>query len=463
MFESPIMLFFFILCVFYLFHKLLNIDASSRSQILMIVSSIIISACIYFVTQYVYVLDIIFIIAASVLVTKLIFHKNIKLTFITITISYGISYFLHIVTLPLIGVVAYLFELMNMKLLLREILSTALSGILQILLASIPFRFKRFRKGMPYLHKEEFFNFGTAVGAITVLSTVLLNIFRESTIIDTIIFCTYITLGILLLIWWRNYLHTEYNALRFTHDYNSLESELEQLMLLNNAQKADIEKLSSIVHRDNKLIPAMAMSVTTLLNDSANGQSVSPDLCHKMLNELDTMIADRKGILPSAQSFTGFSTQEPRTDAIINYFEGKALNQKVELILDIEHTYCENYSDFISSKDICTILADLLENALNATIDTINPKVRLFIGITPKKELIIQVYDNGPFFDKKVLQHMGIKRIITHAHTGGSGIGYITIHELVNKYNGHYHVNENINDADYTKYIEVVFNTPIPQ
>ena len=69
--------------------------------------------------------------------------------------------------------------------------------------------------------------------------------------------------------------------------------------------------------------------------------------------------------------------------------------------------------------------------------------VFLSIEASPNK-YTISVFDSGDFFSKEVIKRLGKKRYTTHKDTGGSGIGMMTVFELLKIYNASFSINEKI-------------------
>jgi sensor histidine kinase regulating citrate/malate metabolism len=84
----------------------------------------------------------------------------------------------------------------------------------------------------------------------------------------------------------------------------------------------------------------------------------------------------------------------------------------------------------ISESDLNTVLADLIENALTAVKNSAVKKVLVSIGAADNA-YFISVFDSGEPFLPEVLESIGKKRITTRAGEGGSGIGLMTLHEII--------------------------------
>jgi hypothetical protein len=108
--------------------------------------------------------------------------------------------------------------------------------------------------------------------------------------------------------------------------------------------------------------------------------------------------------------------------------------------------------------ELITLICDLGENAIIATKEKLNGNILLSFGLTEELVPYFNFYDNGSFFDKKVIANMGRRRITTHKEDGGNGIGLMTLFEILNKYNASYSLNEQLINSEFTKCIEVTFD-----
>jgi hypothetical protein len=102
-----------------------------------------------------------------------------------------------------------------------------------------------------------------------------------------IIFC-----GLALIIWWRKHIKNNYqrqlysrNELIYEQRIEEYEKERLELLNQNNA-------LAKIIHRDNKLIPAMVDAVNNLIKRSENIEGLQP-----LLTQLENLSAERQTII----------------------------------------------------------------------------------------------------------------------------------------------------------------------
>lgn len=177
-------------------------------------------------------------------------------------------------------------------------------GIMQYLLVHLPFQLKRLKKGMPFLYELNFNNIGCLLSMCIIICVIIIS--TPYTI------HTYITISCLLLIfpcalllisWWRAIITRNYHRKLQQFEMQKLKNELVQkeqeitrLLENNNA-------LAQIIHRDNKLIPAMELAVNTFLQ---NRNTLSPQQLKEqglaLAAHLQTMSQERKFNLTEYQT-----------------------------------------------------------------------------------------------------------------------------------------------------------------
>ncbi len=228
---------------------------------------------------------------------------------------------------------------------------------------------------------------------------------------------------------------------------SKLSEEVSQLKLEN-------EIFSKIIHKDNKLLPAMELAVKQLLYNAArnDNREVLAAQTGEMIAQLERISAERAGIVRTyEQSGNRYSPVGiPVLDALFAYMLQKADSAGIELNFNFQVDIKEMIPSVISEQDLSTVLADLIENAIIATNDSVGEKRILVSFGRDRGECCLSVSDSAPPFSEEVLKNWGIQRITTHADTGGSGIGMMSIHDICKKYNASFSIEE-LEGALYSK------------
>lgn len=258
------------------------------------------------------------------------------------------------------------------------------------------------------------------------------------------------------MLWWQNRLKATYFEKRLIADIERLENQLDEATRKIKFLEDDNKNLARIIHKDNKLIPAMELATQAVLKSNNTEDAI------RLAEELRVLSLERNGIINSNCNELSISSGNAHIDLLISYMhqKSKANNINLEFECDSDiNKVINNQSDSIPSlSELSTLLADLIENAFIATKAGDGKQIKVTISVE-NDILSIHVFDSGDYFDKNVLKNIGIKQITTHAKESGSGIGLMNSFELHKKYNATYVINEALSsDSDYTKEVAFIFN-----
>lgn len=304
MIESCIQIFFILLSCFYLYHKLLNIE--KRPFNIELYCYIYFAGCscllclisknIYYIVCFPALIILFFVFI------KIYTHTNYKTALITTVIALGIS----LCSFTFSAVIMTLFLLCTA--LTPEnhfwILIKLVIGIMQYLLVHLPFQLKRLKKGMPFLYELNFNNAGFFLSICIIICVIIISTpyTLHTYIIMSSLFLIF-PCALLLISWWRAIITRNYRRKLQQFEMQKLKNELVQkeqeitrLLENNNA-------LAQIIHRDNKLIPAMELAVNTFLQ---NRNTLSPQQLKEqgfaLAAHLQTMSQERKFNLTEYQT-----------------------------------------------------------------------------------------------------------------------------------------------------------------
>ncbi len=359
--------------------------------------------------------------------------------------------FAFIVSIP----IGYLTFLIIPNTAIRDCVAIIASDLLQLLFIFLIYKIKRFKSGISIQDNDG--NIELLILA-SILSIFLLTLIYSQNAANSpfeIILLTLIFCGLGLITWWKKYVTNKYhtqihkrNEALYEHRIEEYENERNNLLNQNT-------ELSKIIHRDNKLIPAMVMAVKELINNAPDNAELSA-----LLEQLEKLSAEHREIIDAYQAK---SDDLPKTnviqiDAVLHYILSKAKQNNIEFAVNIANDCIHNLlSQITDITDLTTIICDLGENAVIATKNISGSKILITFEYSDSNVPSICVFDNGPLFDEKVIANMGKKRITTHKNDGGSGIGLMTLFELLNKYNASFCLDEKQNN-EFTKCIQITFD-----
>ena len=152
----------------------------------------------------------------------------------------------------------------------------------------------------------------------------------------------------------------------------------------------------------------------------------------RILNELEDIMKERvEMILKNQRDYKTIpSTKVELIDNTLKYMLLKASEN--EIIFDFVMTERVKHmiEDTIPKQPLNTLIADLVENAIVTVNCSTFKKILLTIGVVDGC-YEITIHDSGMPFEENTLSNLGLKKITTHAGTGGSGTGYMSIFEIL--------------------------------
>lgn len=435
----------------YLYYHLLNIKVTSLSQKCMfIIAPVGLSLFTLFLRLYLpEMANILPVLLLWVILSCLSLQPQVSFvaTMISFGISYGLSIFSNLILTTLLVPVRLKYPSIPYYAILF------LVGSIETIFIFLLFFIKRFRNGMPFLSAAKFLNIGTGICLffLFILTYSQLTSHYELWIIFPIILLLILTLASLIF-WWQAQLTRSYLRKLQLLELESLRKELEETSREMAHLKKQNQELGRLIHKDNKLIPAMETAVIDFL--SASNQKENNALGQSLIFQLRELSGSRREILDevSAARSHHFATGVPALDTMLTYFDRRAEARKMEFTVNVTPDLKAYVPSRISSDDITHLLADLLENAIIAVTPCTNRKIRLQI-YPYRKWFVIELSDTGIPFQTKSLLQFGIQQLTTHKDSGGSGIGLMDIWKLKEKYHASIHITEYPDSSPFSKRI----------
>jgi len=450
--------FFIILFSFYLYIKLLNLQNITKLKILIyFLFSIGLAWLISFYRSSKTHVGIPIMIIPFFIAVTLLNKVNMQLSLTTTIISCGISNALFTIAVIIGSIIFYLLKIDSSTSLYLIIFAI----FIEYLLIHQLFKFKRLKKGMPFLVDKSKNNIGIIISVAILCSNTLLNndsldlIYIIPTVL--IILCT-----IFIFVWWDNHLTKTYmERLR--------KSEIIELRSILHEKEEQIRKLeyqneiyAKMIHKDNKLIPIMEMSVNNYIQSCIDKDCDNPsERGASILRDLKSYSQERYGVLNEYKLHSQHlpTTSISSLNSLFTYFSKKSDTCKISFNISISGNLNYFVQHIITESAINTLLSDLIENSIFAVKNVTSKKIFVSIGII-ENYYIINVFDSGILFETDVLISLGLKKITTHPMNGGSGIGLMTIFEILKKYKASILIEEFSSHIDnsYTKKISIRFD-----
>lgn len=452
MFEICIKYFFIIFCAFYFYRKLLNLNFAKKEVLIQVISSLSLAILIYYIRLYFSSESVLVLAMSFTAIVYFIYKQPANITIITSLISIGCSYVIFILSILIFSPISLILmkKLANNTMLYK--VSALFVGSLQMTLAIIPFKFNRLKTGMPFLKQQEKNEIGAFISISLLITVSFFNTSAQNSLSLLIPLFFVILSGILIFFWWKNKLTENYIQKLKEREINALQEEIQELKQYN-------ETLSQIVHKDNKLIPAMELAVkNTLMEISNNADSNEKENLLSILSQLENISKERKGILRFSdnQAKSVYYTGSPFIDSILKYLSAKAYSKQINFDVAISQNVQTIIPDIISEADLRTLIADLVENAFIAVKNETHPHVLLQFR-QEENSFIIEFFDNGIPFAQEVLEKLGKEPITTHKDENGTGIGYITTFEILRRCKATLDIDENLSIESFKKKISIHF------
>ena len=334
--------------------------------------------------------------------------------------------------------------------------------LIQILLIYALFNIKRLRKGMPFLNKSNFSNLGIGICFFIVFYISFLPTFLTPLrSVRKIQICLLTFLALLLMVWWRRRITQTYIERIRSAELESLRKENEEKDRKIKELMDNNDRLAGIIHKDNKLLPAMESAVSDYLsNASSMTDREQKEYGKALLTQLEDMLHARKEVLTHYQSTGKYQSKTGIgiLDGVCSHMEQLSQVKGVSIDFKIDEDLKEKIPEHVNEHDIGHLLSDLCTNAMHAVENMDTKRLAVHLGAL-NDFFTVEVEDSGMEFDISVYQDLGLERHTTHKETGGSGIGLMDIWKLKQKYGATLQIQEySAPGQNFTKKISLIFD-----
>jgi signal transduction histidine kinase len=322
------------------------------------------------------------------------------------------------------------------------------------------FKTRRLKNGLPSLKKHGTNDIGMYLSISLMLAGSSFSLGHQIEIIYIVLSLVILFCGISILFWWRHRLTRKYLEDVKAREMDALQKTiLEKDEEISQLQQHN-EELAKIIHKDNKLIPAMELAVRELLASSENeagDRQAAKGMA--LLAQLESISRERAGIIKSyeATSKRLQPTGVLSIDALMTYMHQKAKSLDIDLDLSVSGSVRYLITHVIEEADANTLLADLLDNAIIATKRREKKNILSTVGICDHFYRI-DVFDSGIPFTPETIAAAGLEKTTTHQADGGSGIGLMTVFQILEKYQASFEIDECLNNSLFTKRVSVCFD-----
>lgn len=379
-----------------------------------------------------------------------------KKCFIASITSFCISYSIHaIISFPCALIVFSFFRHAEK---FPFLLLATLTSCIQIIFTIFFFKIKRFEKGLSIFFTKPLSNIIIFIGIF--LSAFLIQLISKKPSVNLQLFALMsIPFAFAFLIyWWQAQIRKTYQRSLELREKESLKKELQELYAAYAQVKEDNDRVHFINHRDNGLLTALDYATSSILEMDFSDEATVKEKCRELAAEVHRARDRRVATVHTTEiELPRYNTKVNLLNLLLNRTVKRAFDEHVLFTVHIDTELEDFVPSSVSDDDFVYLVSDLLENAFVATANTRSPMIQLQL-YKWNKQLVVEIADNGLPFEVDSILQMGIERRTTHADTGGTGVGLITIWNIKETYGATYHLDEYDTASPFTKKISLTFD-----
>lgn len=450
--------FFTALCSFYLFKKILKIDGAAWRWFDVLIS-LALAVLMAYGSKYSQAGCLFILVAIFCVICGLHYKQAPKVALVAGIVALGMSYIASsISSIVLIPIVVFA-TWMPFSQTQIQTLGFTIAGLMQCFVVTLPFRFGRLVNGMPYLRDGRAGWFGAAISLHLLLATALLSAHPGKDVRVIVYIILAAESGIVLIAWWYSKLVSRYFEKIKDRQIEQLRTDVQQLESDKSAILIDNMELAKIIHTDSKVVPAIGTMLKEILDTAEFPDEAEKAKALDFAKYIDNAIKERTGKFfdyhNKSREFP--QTNDPGIDAMIRHMASRAYEQGISFDFICPASIKHLPQETISSGDLSKMIGDLAENAIIAERDSAIKEIFLSIQVRDAC-YTLDIADSGIEFDPTVVEKLGIECITTHADTGGSGLGLLSIIEIVKKVNASFALDETLNKRPFSKRISICFD-----
>lgn len=338
---------------------------------------------------------------------------------------------------------------------LKDMVIVIIFSVLMVVFTIVLFKIKKFKKGIAPITNDDIFEKLLFASSICIFGMSLTYIAdrRDAFLEIAFIFIAFCCLAVIL--GWRKLAANDYRKNILDRNVQVLEHSARAYNAERTKLAEQNSELAKIIHRDNKLLPAMELSVKTILERYPNDAQAA-----EILKSLNVLFAERASAVENFRYDAAIlqTTGDVTVDSVLGFLNAKAEAEKVQFTAEAEQGAVDFLREqFTDLTDFNAILCDLGENALIAAKHAGNGRVKVVLDYA-NGFAKLKIYDNGALFDERVVAEMGRTEITTHKDDGGSGIGLVTAFKILKKYSASLCIDEVSDEDGFTKCVIICAN-----
>ena len=350
---------------------------------------------------------------------------------------------------------------------LTALLIYSIASVLQLLLAFLIFRIRRFKKGFPFILK------GFAIIAALVITGAVLIVAAlgrayaetetEDAFVLYVILAGIFTIGIGAYIWIRRGIKTMQRKWAKQRNEELLQKEIDKLTRENEQLKINQETQRVANHSISHRLRAAERSVSALL-EKAGEHDEFAELRDEMaleLGRLGKLKQDYQDMLSHEKVDVLLpSTNIKAVDDMFGLFARRFADSRIEFRLKVAGSVVYMAENIIDQGKLETMIGDHLQDALIAVnANDVGARRCVMAAIGESGGCYgFSVHDTGIPFEVDTLTRLGMERVTTRAGKGGSGIGFMKTFETMRECGASLIIDEHRPGGAFSKSVAIRFD-----
>lgn len=320
---------------------------------------------------------------------------------------------------------------------------------------------KRFKKYISILRSKAILNVGFILSCFAIIVMTIEQINPTTFSYRRLFRMLLISLSaVILVLWWKRQIARSYWEKLRLLEVETLRASMQDMEQYVAKLEEDNKRMGHIIHKDNRIVTAMADSVIEFLSRAdelpeealiAKGKALAQELTN-MQDARQALFTDR-ATLPDSIPQTGFLG----IDALISYMTKEAARHHISLKFHFQPSFFTSAKPKIEESDLVHLISDLLENAVIATTHANGSSMELSM-LMIKGIPTLSLSDSGIPFAIDTYLKFGLAKASTHLEEGGSGIGLMDIWQLKTACRASLSIEEFPADEKFTKRISLLFD-----
>ena len=361
-----------------------------------------------------------------------------------------------------IFIVASIIELIPMIIFKIKIstINFMLIALIDIILMLFFLKMKRLKNGLVFLNNNVCNNYIDII-VINISMTIILaycilgNYYGNLTMNLTV---SFVILTIIMFIMIQKTLILYYKQKLLEKTMADYEEEIKQKDEIIKELSEEKFKISKVNHEFYNRQKSLEKAVKDFINNTSTEMGNELTIINK-INNLSKEYSNKMEKIKQVEKLPLTDVEE--IDEMFKYMQSECIKNNIDFRLKIEGNIISLINNIIEKDRLVTLIGDHLRDAIIA-INSGTNKFKSIIAILGIKDKYYEfcVYDTGAEFEIETLLKLGLEPVTTHKNTGGTGIGFISTFETINKCKASLIIQEKNkeNTNDYTKAVIIRFD-----